>query len=146
MLPDRIFKILSLYESCIFLKSIPRQFIFFDLMWKFFSYYDSYLLFLHRKNINVLLVVRVTQSCLTLSDPVDLEFSSPWNSPGQNTGVDSLSLLQRIFPTPGSNPGLLHYRWILYQLSHKGSPFVYQIYNFTLHIQIFNLPATCLYM
>ena len=31
---------------------------------------------------------------------------SPWNSPGQNTGVGSLSLLQRIFPTQGSNPGL----------------------------------------
>ena len=47
---------------------------------------------------------------------------SPWNSPGQNTGVGSLSLLQRIFPTQVSNPGLPHCRWILYQLSHKGSP------------------------
>ena len=47
---------------------------------------------------------------------------SPWNSPGQNTGVGSLSLLQRIFPTQGLNPGLLHCRQILYQLSHKGSP------------------------
>jgi len=47
---------------------------------------------------------------------------SPWNSPGQNTGVGSLSLLQGIFPTQGSNPGLPHCRWILYQLSHKGSP------------------------
>ena len=46
---------------------------------------------------------------------------SPWNSLGQNTGVDSLSLLQGIFPTQGSNPGLLQCRWILYQLSHKGS-------------------------
>ena len=46
---------------------------------------------------------------------------SPWNSPGQNTGVSSLSLLQRIFPTQGSNPGLPHCRQILYQLSHKGS-------------------------
>ena len=46
---------------------------------------------------------------------------SPWNSPGQNTGVGSLSLLQGIFPTQGSNPGLLHCRWILYQLSHKES-------------------------
>ena len=45
----------------------------------------------------------------------------PWNSPGQNTGVDSLSLLQGIFPTQGSNPGLPHCRWILYQLSHRGS-------------------------
>ena len=62
--------------------------------------------------------VRVTQSCLTLSDPMDY---SSWDSPGQNTGVGSFSLLQGIFPTQGSNPGLSHYRWILYQLSHKGS-------------------------
>ena len=47
---------------------------------------------------------------------------SPWNSPGQNTGVGSLSLLQGIFPTQGLNPGLLHCRWILYQLSPQGSP------------------------
>ena len=47
---------------------------------------------------------------------------SPWNSPGLNTGVGNLSLLQGIFPTQGSNPGFLHYRQILYQLSHKGSP------------------------
>ena len=47
---------------------------------------------------------------------------SPWNSPGQNTGVGSLSLLREIFPTQGSNPGLPHCRWIFYQLSHKGSP------------------------
>ena len=47
---------------------------------------------------------------------------SPWNSPGQNTGVGSLSLLQGIFPTQRLNPGLLHCRQILYQLSHKGSP------------------------
>ena len=47
---------------------------------------------------------------------------SPWNSPGQKTGVGSLSLLQGIFPTQESNPGLLHCRWLLYQLRHKGSP------------------------
>ena len=47
---------------------------------------------------------------------------SPWNSPGQNTGVGSRSLFQGIFPTQRSNPGLLHYRRILYQLSHKGKP------------------------
>ena len=46
---------------------------------------------------------------------------SPWNSPSQNTAVDSPSLLQGIFPTQGSNPGLPHCRQILYQLSHKGS-------------------------
>ena len=47
---------------------------------------------------------------------------SSWNSPRQNTGVSSLSLLQGIFPTQGLNPGLLYYRQVLYQLSHKGSP------------------------
>ena len=47
---------------------------------------------------------------------------SPWNSPGQNTGVGSLSLLQRNFPTQGLNPGLPHCWQVLYQLSHKGSP------------------------
>ena len=47
---------------------------------------------------------------------------SSWNSPGQNTGVGSLSFLQGIFPTQGSNPGLLQCRRILYQLSHEGSP------------------------
>ena len=47
---------------------------------------------------------------------------SPCNSPGQNTGVGSLSFLQGIFPTQGSNPGLPHCRQILYQLSHRGIP------------------------
>ena len=47
---------------------------------------------------------------------------SPRNSPGQNTGVGSLSLLQGIFPTQGLNPGLPHCRQILYQLSQQGSP------------------------
>ena len=47
---------------------------------------------------------------------------SPWNSPGQNTGVGSLSLLQGILPTQGLNIGLPHCRWILYQLNHKGNP------------------------
>ena len=37
---------------------------------------------------------------------------SPWNSPGQNTGAGSLSLLQGIVPTQGSNLGLPHCRWI----------------------------------
>ena len=46
----------------------------------------------------------------------------PWNSPGQNTGVDSHSLLQGIFPTQGLNPGLPPCRRILYQLRHKGTP------------------------
>ena len=63
--------------------------------------------------------IKVTQSCMTLCDPMDC---GPWNSPGQNTGVDSLSFLQGIVPTQGLNRGLPHCRWILHQLSHKGSP------------------------
>ena len=47
---------------------------------------------------------------------------NPWNSPGQNTGMGGLSLLQGIFPTQESNWGLLHCRQILYQLSYQGSP------------------------
>ena len=44
-----------------------------------------------------------------------------WNSPGQNTGVDSLSLLQGIFLTQGLNWDLLHCRQILYQLRYEGT-------------------------
>ena len=46
----------------------------------------------------------------------------PWDSPGKNTGVGCHFLLQGIFPTQGLNPGLLHCRQILYQLSYQGSP------------------------
>ena len=57
--------------------------------------------------------VKGAQLCLTLCDPISL-----WNSPGHNTGVSSLSLLQGIFPSPvqstqGLNPGLPHCRQIL---------------------------------
>ena len=62
--------------------------------------------------------VKGAHSCLILCDPMD---NSPWNSPGQNTAVDSLSLLQQIFLTEESNQGLLHCTWILYQLSYQGS-------------------------
>ena len=58
--------------------------------------------------------MKVAQSCPTLR----VRLYSQWNSPGQNTGVGSLSLLQGIFPTQGSNPGLLYCRQILYQLRH----------------------------
>ena len=61
---------------------------------------------------------------------------SPWNSPGQNTGVGSLSLLQGIFPTQGLNPGLTRCRQILYQLSHQGSP----RYNMLTTKSLFSIP------
>ena len=70
-----------------------------------------------------------SESCSVVSDS-----ATPWtiqsmNSPGQNTGVGSRPLLQGIFPTQGSNPGLLPCRQILYQLSHQGSPDIDMIYN-----------------
>ena len=74
---------------------------------------------LHDYGIGKWSEVKVTHSYLTLW-PHGLY--SPWNSPGQNTRVGSLSCLQGNFPTKGLNPDLLHCRWILYQLSHKGSP------------------------
>ena len=62
------------------------------------------------------------QSRSVLSDSLQPHgLYSPWNSPDQNTGVGSLSLLQRIFLTKESNRGLLHCRRILYQLSYQGS-------------------------
>ena len=45
-----------------------------------------------------------------------------WDSPSKNTGVSCYVLLQGVFPTQGSNLGLPHGRWILYQMSYKGSP------------------------
>ena len=48
------------------------------------------------------------------------------NSLGQITEVGSHSLLQWIFPAQESNWGVLHCRWILYQLSYQGSPLKYQ--------------------
>ena len=54
---------------------------------------------------------------------------TPWTSPGQNTGVGSLSLLQGIFPTQGLIPGLLYCRQILYHLSHKGDGIPVEIFQ-----------------
>ena len=64
-----------------------------------------------------------SESCSVVSNPLrPHRLYRSWNSLGQNTGVGSLSLLQGIFPTQGSNPGLPHCRWILYQMSYKGNP------------------------
>ena len=64
-----------------------------------------------------------SQSRSAVSDPLRPHgLYSLWNSPDQNTGVGSYSLLQGIIPTQGSNPGLLHCSRILYQLRHKGNP------------------------
>ena len=64
-----------------------------------------------------------SESHSVMSDSLQpLGVYSLWNSPGQNTGVGSLSFLWEIFLNQGSNPGLLHCGQILYQLSHQGSP------------------------
>ena len=62
--------------------------------------------------------MKVAQSCPTLCDPMDYTGHAFLQA---RPGVGSLSLLQGIFLNQGLNPGLPHCRWILYQLSHKGS-------------------------
>ena len=82
-------------------------------------------------------ICSVTQSCPTLW-PHGLQHTRllcPWNSPGQNTGVGSRSLLQEIFPIQWSNPGLLDCRQILYHLSHQGSP----LYINAMYLSIYQL-------
>ena len=67
----------------------------------------------------------VAHLCLTLFYPMDcspLGCSVHGDSPGKNTGMGSHALLQGIFPIQGLSPGLPHCWWILYHLSHQGSP------------------------
>jgi len=67
------------------------------------------------------------ESCSFVSDFLRPQrLYSPCNSPGQNTGVGSLSLLQGIFLTQELNQGLLHSRWILYQLSYQEFPRIWE--------------------
>ena len=66
-------------------------------------------------------LIMLSESCSVVSDSLwPHGLYSPWNSLGQNTGVGRLYLFQEIFPTQRLNPGLLHCRWILYQLSYEG--------------------------
>ena len=72
----------------------------------------------------------VPQSCLTLRlyglQPTRL--LCPWDSLDKSTVVDCHALLQEIFPTLGSNPGLLYCRQTLYPLSHQGSKSINMIH------------------
>ena len=74
-----------------------------------------------------LLIPKVWVSVMSDSrEPMDSSLpgsSCPWDSPGKKTGVGCHSLLQEIFLTWGSNPGLFHCRQILYHLSHQGSSY-----------------------
>ena len=75
-----------------------------------------------KPKLNHVVLGLVTQSCLTLCDPIDCSpqgSSVHRNSPGKNTGEACHSILQGIFPNQGSEPALLHCRWILYHLSHQ---------------------------
>ena len=91
-------------------------------------YYNSFFVLLHysllcsRKLVSKFNMKSKSHSVVSNSLPPHGLYS-PKNSPGQNTRVGSLSLLQGIFTTQGSNPGLPHCRLILYQLSHQGSPY-----------------------
>ena len=67
------------------------------------------------KSVKVLVVSDSLRPCGLL--PARL--FCPWNSPGKNSGVSCHPLLQRIFPTQGSNSGLLHCRQVLYCLRHQ---------------------------
>ena len=72
------------------------------------------------------LVKSESVSCSVLSDSLRSHEPSrllcPWNFLGKNNGVGSHSILQGMFPTQELNLGLLHYRQILYHLSHQGNP------------------------
>ena len=79
-------------------------------------------------NMSVL-KVKVDRSCPALCDPMDCSppgSSAHGVSPGKNTGMGFHALLQEVFSTQGSNPGFPHCRWILYHLSHQGSPRILQ--------------------
>ena len=76
----------------------------------------------NESTIHLKVKVKVAQLCVTICDAMDYTVCGT---------------LQVIFPTQGSNPGLLHYRWILYQLSHKGSPYIYihpLFFRFPVHL------------
>ena len=89
-----------------------------------------------------------SKSCSVVSDTLQLHrFYSPWNSPGQNTGVGSCSLLQGIFPTPGIKPGSSVLQAdSLYCVSHQGSPgktIALTIWTFVDKVMslLFNMPS-----
>ena len=78
-----------------------------------------------RWGFNCIVLCLVAQSCPTLCASMDCSppgCSVHGDSPGKNTGVDCHALLQGIFPTQGSNPGLPRCRQVVYHLSHQGSP------------------------
>ena len=88
------------------------------------------------KCVCVCVCVQSLQSCSTLCDPMDCSppgSSVHGDSPGKNTGVGCHALLQGVFPTQGSNPGLLcllHRQAGFLPLAPPGKPifYIYKIY------------------
>ena len=83
---------------------------------------------IHLRHFGKPALITVCVSCSVRSNSLQLHGMQPasllcqWNSPSKNIGVDCHSLLQGIFPSQGSNLGLLHCRQIFYHLSHQKSP------------------------
>ena len=73
-------------------------------------------------NVSLSVSSSVVSDSLQLHRQQLVRLLCPPDSPGKSTGVGCHALFQGIFPTPGSNPAVLHCRWILYHLSHQGSP------------------------
>ena len=69
------------------------------------------------------LVAKSYQILATPWSPPGSSVLCPWDFPGKSIGVGSQFLLQRIFLTQGLNLDILHFRQILYQLSHQEAPF-----------------------
>ena len=96
---------------------LPWKNIFSGLLPIFYSYFLYWVVWV----LYTYWIVAQVQSCLTFWDPATLFYL--WNSPGKNTRVGNLSLLQEIFLTQDLNLGLLHCRQVLYHLSHQWSPY-----------------------
>ena len=111
---SQLFNFLWWYSDFVSSLNVPCTFLLWDLCsccFVFLEYLPS-----------ILYVVCLVAK--TLCDPMDYsppDSSVRGDSPGKNTGVGGRTLLQGIFPTQGSNPGLRHCRWIRYHLSHQGS-------------------------
>ena len=135
-------KILQLFILCFHLSSIcfPEVGVYLPLQCFTLLFYvcilKHYALLFHILKVKLLSHVRL--------------FVTPWtvsaqNSPGQNNGVGSLSLLQQIFPTQESNWGLLHCRQILYQLNYQGNPILKLNPNILVKVKVKSLSRVRLF-